>query len=212
MVWTLDYFCWQLKTYKKFELHLKYTLCHTLILLWLSVFYLSLWTLNLGTEIRKSVAPAARLSLVPSNPVEGVPVFLWTFGALSSRGAWGHMDLYFENLCPLPGFLRSFFLLVLVVESQETRKVSSAFLASRIRCPCKAPGEIKAQEGPRGQIVLSFSISVLFAIWMLSCASCSLVYPPTTFNFFFFGWLFSFLFFHFQQLVIGMTHTQQTQL
>ena len=66
------------------------------------------------------------------------------------------------------------------------------------------PGEVEARSGLWWQIILNFSIPVMFCEFYIAFASCSLVsVPPTTFKFFFFLVGFFFFSFIFYQLVIG---------
>lgn len=110
-----------------------------------------------------------------------------------SKGARGPMDLYFENLCPLPGLGESFF-----VQSWEiiSSLLSPPFLAPRSQWPHEAPWGDKSPGWPamadcsefQHSCTLCYLSVVLY--FMLSC-----IHPPTTFNFFF-PWL-TFLFFVF---------------
>ena len=70
---------------------------------WTRMWCICLWALKVGTEVRKPVP------LISSHEsCRWHPLFLWTFGPLSSGGTRSHMDLYIENLHPLPGVVRVF--------------------------------------------------------------------------------------------------------
>lgn len=110
-----------------------------------------------------------------------------------SKGARGPMDLYFENLCPLPGLGRVF---LLSPERSSLPCFPHPSWLLGVSGRMRLPGETKAQGGPPWQIVLSFSIPVRFAIWVLSCTSCFLVSILPLPSIFSSSWL-TFLFFVF---------------
>lgn len=176
----------------------------------LNVFCLSLWALLLEVSSKDSGSseesgspwlwPGAVPLVSPCAPCFKA----FRFPSHSSRGVMSWKFAYFA------WFGDSVFCWNL--RSSSLLPLSLALLAPRNQCPLKAPGEAKAPGCPSWQIFLSFNVSVHFVNWMLSCASYSLVsiillLPLSVF--FLLAWFF---FFIFQQHVIGMAHTQQTQL
>lgn len=169
------------------------------------MWFVCLWALKVGTQVRKPVALAVDLRLVPMNPVwfsfEHLVLYV-------QEWAQSRVDLYPENL-PLVGVARDF------GRNPRDRLVPHSsplsLPASQESAPAQDPGRGRSPRWPVMDSRWEAQSSCTFCELNIACASCSLVSVLSLPLNVFCGFVVVVVVFTFEQLVMGVTHTQQTE-